>query len=152
MIRYVLAALVGGLLIAASMPVIDQVAVERSDKQVEAQLTEIGNAATALVANEEVPASGEFGGTRALELSLPTGSMLSRHVRYIEFEPLDGVNKTHVRYAVEDGSVSHHYIGAEIVGVDGGSFRLKTDDRQRIALKLTRGSDDEKVVLLKHLS
>ena len=154
MIRYVLAALLTIALLAIAMPAIDRGAEMNSERQVDATIAEIDEAATSLAATEEVSPEGHPDPKRVIEVSFPESTLTTAGVDHVELVPYENGSHTHVRYVLDSGMTREDVIDEKIVWDDptgNETTELGGTNRQRLGLFLLPDETDTPVVVARDL-
>jgi len=149
-IRYVLAALIAVALIAISMPAIERGAEMNSERQLDATLAEIDDAATSLAANEELTPADHPDPQRVVEYSFPRSTLTTAGVDHVELEPHENGSYTHARYVLESGLTREMVIDEKIVWDDptgNETTELGGTNDQRLQLVLLPDEDGDPIVV-----
>ncbi|WP_459194395.1 DUF7311 family protein [Halosimplex sp. J119] len=149
MIRYVLAVLLTVAIIGISMPAVEQVVVDRSQKQVETAVADIEVAATSLIEQETLPPKGVRGPQRVVEAPFPTKGYFSAPVQRIEIELGPDAESSAVRYWVQGGPTRTVAVDAPIVNVNDNDVKLGlSTGTQRFVLTLEWSESLDKPVVV----
>ena len=154
MIRYVLAAMLALALLVISLPAIDAGASMNSQRQVDASLAAIDDAATSLIEHEEVTPEGHPDPRRVVEVTLPEESLTTTPVDHFELAPHENGSYTHARYVLEDGTTREEVIDEQIVWNDpttNETTELGGTGTQRLALVLLEDDNGEPVIVARHV-
>lgn len=124
-IRYVSAVILAVAILVVGWHAIDHVATSHSQQAMESEIADIEQAATKLLAHEEVPPQGQAGAQRVIDIELPDGSLFTAEVEHIKFTPhfepgeAEYENGTTVEYQLGNGARFQQHVDAPIVnGVD----------------------------------
>lgn len=148
MIRVVVAVLLALVLLSVAAPAVEEAAAYRSERTVESAVAAIDEAATDLLAREELPPPGHAGARRSVAVDLPADGRTTRPVRYIEIERVG--DRSVARYAVEGGQRRTAVIDAPIVGADNGTVELRGRGRTAtVVLTLQRDGSGDPVIVFR---
>lgn len=144
MIRYVLAALLTVALLAVAIPAIDRGATMNTERAVDSSIADVDDAATSLVATEEVSPEGHPDPQRVVAISLPERSLTTTGVDRFEIVPNETADFSDVRYVLEDGTTRTAVIDERIVRRDpDGTEPVELDGTGTVRLRLTLRADAE---------
>jgi len=146
MMRHVVAVLMLIALVAVAMPVINDAAADRSQKNVGTELTKVKKSAESLHTEEEIGRNTERGPKRLVELDFPEDSFTSVPVETVSIEPNHAASTTIVSYAVEGSNTRQMRVDAVITGLNNGTVQLGGSEQQTFVLELNRDSANNKVV------
>ncbi|MFC6756486.1 MULTISPECIES: DUF7311 family protein [Haloarcula] len=152
MMRHVVAILMLIALVAVAMPVINDAAVDRSQKNVGQELSKVQKSAESLHTEEEIGRNSEKGPQRLVELDFPEDSFTSVPVETVTIEPNHRSSTTVISYAVEGSSSREMRVDAVITGPDNGTYRLSGSERRTFVLELKRDNANQKVVRFTRLN
>lgn len=82
-VRTLLTVIVAAALLGASLPAVDDARTSRSETRLDTAAVRVGEAATALAANEDPVPVGEQGASRTLLVRLPSGSFAEARTAYL---------------------------------------------------------------------
>lgn len=137
-------------LFAIAMPAVDKGARMNSERQLDATLSEIDDAATSLAENEEVTPEGHPDPQRIIEYSFPKSTLTTQGVDHFELVPHENGSYTHARYVLEDGTTREEVIEEKIVWNDpdgNETTEIGGTGRQRLALVLLEDEDGDPIVV-----
>lgn len=149
MIRYVLIVILAVAILGLSFAALDHVATANSHDQAEADAAAVGQAATELFDEEEVPPEGQPPPRRTVSLSLPGDTLTTQPIDTFEIERV-GSDSSVVRYRIDGGGERQRTIGAPIAHADPNrDDPLVIDGGRRVDLVLTleHDADDQPVVV-----
>lgn len=144
MIRYVLAAMLTVALLVVAVPAIDRGATTNTERAVDSSIADIDDAATSLVATEEVSPEGHPDPQRVVAVSLPKRSLTTTGVDHFEIVPNETADFSGVRYVLEGGTTRTAVIDERIVRDDaGGNEPVELGGTGTVRLRLTLQADAE---------
>lgn len=146
MIRVVLAVVLAIALVGVAVPALEYGAGVNSEQQVGSEVAKIGNAATSLVENEELPPPGQSGAQRVVSVSLPGDSRTTRPVEHLEIERHG--NRSVATYRVEGRSEQVAHIDAPIVNGTNDTVELGGSGTRDLVLTLERDGSEAPVIVL----
>jgi len=156
-IRTVIAVALTVAILGMSLPVIENGAASRSEKQLNTIAQQFESEAVSLVEEEELPPPGVDGARRVVEADFPSGSVFSPRTEVFRIERVPDENFSVVRYRAEGGTGGEFVIPVPIENVDGDPVDLgqptgpqqyslvlerQEDDRDQPLVVLQRGVDD----------
>ncbi|MFC4541102.1 hypothetical protein ACFO5R_04055 [Halosolutus amylolyticus] len=154
MIRYVLAAMLTVALLAVAMPAVDSGARMNSERQLDAGIAAIDDAATSLADNEEVTPQGHPDPQRVVEVTFPESTLTTKGVDHFELVPHENGSYTHARYVLEDGTTREEVVDEKIVWNDpegNETTELGGTGEQRLALLLLEDEDGDPIVVARRV-
>ncbi|QCS41611.1 hypothetical protein [Natrinema versiforme] len=150
MIRYVVAIVLTVALVVLAVPAIERGASMNSQRQVDASIAAIDDAATSLAESEELSPDGHPDPRRVVDVTLPRGSLTTESVDHFEITPRENGSYSAVRYVLEDGTTRETVIGEPIVRndpADNESVELGGTGGVRLALTLQADDNGDPVVV-----
>ena len=114
MIRYVLAALLTVAILGLGWMALEQTAADNSDRELQAAISDIEDAAVDLAANEELSPTDHPDPQRVVEITIPPGDLTTEGVSHFEIDPVDE-NASIARYVLDDGTTNEAVIDERIV-------------------------------------
>ncbi|MBX0288078.1 DUF7311 family protein [Haloarcula salinisoli] len=149
MMRHVVAVLMTIALVSVSLPVIDDVAADRSQQTLETELSQIRNSAESLSHEEENARANTSNPRRIVELDFPDASFTTKPVETARITPNHDAGTTRITYAVVGRTTSQMTVDAVVAGPDNGTVELGGDEKRRFVLELTHDSANNRVVELR---
>jgi len=146
MMRHIVAVLMTLALISVSMPVIDDVAADRSQKALETELAKIQDSAEALSNDEEQARGNTNNPQRIVTLEFPEKSFTTRPVETVRINPHHAAGKSTITYSVVGRENSQMTVDAAIVGPDNGTVELGGNPERRFVLELQQDNATNRVV------
>jgi len=146
MIRTVVAVLLTVAILGVSVPALERGAGVNSENAVEAEITEIANAAESLYQNEQAPPEGVAGPQRTLSITFPEDTLQSEPVKNVSIIRKDGFSL--VRYRIAGRTERKKTIDAPIVNVDRENTTVMEGGGKRdLRLELRKKNSTSFVVL-----
>ncbi len=150
--RHVVAVLMLVALVAVAMPVINDAAVDRSQKNAGQELTKVKKSAESLHNEEEIGRNSEKGPKRLVELDFPDKSLTSVPLKTVTIDPHHSSSTTVISYSVEGSASRQMRVDTVITGPDNGTYRLSGSERRTFVLELERDDANQKVVRFSRLN
>lgn len=146
MLRLVLAVVLAGALLAATVPALEDGRATATDRRMRGELTSLRNVAHELARTNDPVAPGRRGARRVVELTLPKGVAVAP-VEYVE---LGGDDGSTLAYALAGGprrEIRFDGIAVRATGTASGPLVLREGGSYRLALELVRVDGGPAVVV-----
>ncbi|MFC7073749.1 hypothetical protein ACFQJ7_07690 [Halovenus rubra] len=141
MIRYVLAVLLTTALLGIGLIAVQEVAVVRTETQVEGAITDIERAAVSLLAYDD-PVSGDIPPPRrVLDIEIPPGGFTTEDIETLRFEPVTESNWTAVRYKIDGRPTNTVFLDVPLVNAADDTATLDISGSSSLTLVLELVSD-----------
>ena len=149
MLRLVLAVVLAGALLAATIPALEDGRATATDRRLRGELTSLRNVARELARTNDPVAPGRRGARRVVVLTVPDG-VAAASVAYVE---LGGDGGSTLAYALAGGPRHELRLGGldvRTTGSGSGPLVLREGGRYRLALELV-GVDDGPAIVVRVL-
>ncbi|WP_049925483.1 DUF7311 family protein [Halopiger goleimassiliensis] len=149
MIRYVLAALLTVAVLGLGWMALDQTAPENTERELQAAISDIEEAAIDLAEHEEVSPPEHPDPQRVVEFTIPPDDLTTEGVSHFEIDPVDE-NASIARYVLDDGTRSEEVVDERIVyyePTENRTTELGGRGTERLRLVLLADDRGEPVVV-----
>lgn len=151
MIRYVVAIILTVALVGVGLAGVDYAATANSDQAVTGGVTELEDAATSLLQDDELPPEGHLGPKRWVTIEMPDRSLTEKPVEHFEIRRID--DHSVVRYRIGSGPAKTRTMNVPITNVTGGDVvELGGGRDHELRLSLVRDDEDQPIVQVVRLA
>lgn len=146
MLRYVLAVLLTVAILGIATVGVEKASTLRGESEVASAIATVDEAATSLL-EEDVPADGQAGPRRVVEIDLPSNGYAQSAPEWLEFTRVASRNVTRVTYQFDGRAEQTTLIHAPLVTEDRESFDLSGyTGEQTLLLELVVDDSGQPVV------